>query len=198
MTLFLSYLARGASNVTALKLRRDGMFFKMLLSIAAFALLLTHSTPSAADCTFAALCLEKTAKKNTNMQEINANRKAVAYKQGEIANFNYADIKIQCSSSGLESFARQFVDHAWNVGLITAGREFALTVDIEQISKNTAAPPKPITYLIAQVKRDAAGNTTVTGSLVKSDDALEHVRQAARLDAFAIVYCWMHSRPGSS
>lgn len=140
------------------------MFLRILLSIAAFGLLMTYSAPSAAECTFAALCLDKTAKKDTtNMQEIIANRKSVAYKQDEIANFNYADIKIQCSSSGLESFARQFVDRAWNIGLITAGREFALTVDIEQISRNTAAPPKPITYLIAQVKRDAAGNTTVTG-----------------------------------
>src|SRR5437762_4282690 len=114
------------------------MLLRILLSIAAFGLFMTHSAPSAAECTFAALCLEKTAKKDTNMQEIIANRKAVAYKQDEIANFNYADIKIQCSSSGLESFARQFVDRAWNIGLITAGREFALTVDIEQISKNTA------------------------------------------------------------
>jgi hypothetical protein len=144
------------------------MFSKKILSgrlwsIAAFALFATYSEPSLADCTFASLCLDKTEKNDTNMQAIIANRKAVLYKTNEVANFNYADIKIQCSSSGLESFARQFVDRAWNIGLITASREFALTVDIEQISKNTAAPPRPITYLIAQVKRDAAGNTTVTG-----------------------------------
>jgi hypothetical protein len=139
------------------------MISKGLLSAAAFALVVTYSAPSSADCTFASFCLDKTAKKDANMQQIIANRKAVLYKSNEVSNFNYADIKIECSSSGLESFARQFVDRAWNIGLITAGREFALTVDIEQISKNTAAAPKPITYLIAQVKRDAAGNTTVTG-----------------------------------
>jgi hypothetical protein len=139
------------------------MLPKGLLSAAVFILIVTHTAPSSAECTFSSLCLEKTAKKDTNMQEIIANRKAIPYKSNEVANFNYADIKIECSSSGLENFARQFVDRAWNIGLITAGREFALTVDIEQISKNTASPPKPITYLIAQVKRDAAGKTTVTG-----------------------------------
>jgi hypothetical protein len=138
---------------------------RYLLSAIALVLLIMHSTPSAAECSFDWLCLEKTAKatQNANMQDIISNRKAVLYKPGEIANFNYADIRIECASAGLEKFASQFIDRALNIRLITAGREFALTVDVEQVSKNTTSPPKAITYLIAQVKRDAAGNTTVTG-----------------------------------
>jgi hypothetical protein len=129
----------------------------------AIVVMATSSTASRADCTVSWLCLEKTPQKDTNMQAIVANRTVVAYKPDELKSLYYADLKIKCSSSELESFARQFVDKAWNAGLLTAGREFALTVDIEKIRGGDQAATALATYLIAQVKRDAGGNTTVTG-----------------------------------
>ncbi|MBB4257381.1 MULTISPECIES: hypothetical protein [unclassified Bradyrhizobium] len=140
----------------------------MFARIAAFVLLLiaisAFPTPSQAACNVPEwLCLDKTPRKDTNLQQIVADRSSVLYKPGEVADFSYADIKIDCNSAGLERFARQFVDRAWSVGLLSENREFALSVDIEQISRNSAEPPKPLTYLIAQIKRDAGGNTTVTG-----------------------------------
>lgn len=131
----------------------------LLLVVSIFA----YPTPSRAKCTVDWFCLDKTPQKNTNLQQIVADRSSVLYKPGETSDFSYADIKIDCGSAGLEQFARQFVDRAWSVGLISENREFALSVDLEQISRNAADPPKPITYLIAQIKRDAGGNTTVTG-----------------------------------
>ncbi len=136
--------------------------FRRFLLAAIVSLATTVPSACFAECTWQSLCLDKTAKDNTDMQVIIAGRKTIAYKSNEILNYNYADIKIACNSSGLASFAKQFVDRAWSIGLITAGREFALTVDVEQVSKSNPAP-KVVTYLIAQVKRDASGNTSVTG-----------------------------------
>ncbi len=121
------------------------------------------STAGHAECTFSWPCFDKTAPKPTTLQSIVADRTVVSYKPDERKNLYYADLKIACSSAGLEGFARQFVDKAWNAGLLTAGREFALTVDVEKIKGGDQAAAAIATYLIAQVKRDASGDTTVTG-----------------------------------
>lgn len=139
------------------------MFNLLRTAALAAVVMAASSTAGHAECTFNWPCFDKTASKPINMQSIVADRKAVAYKPDERKNFYYADLKIACSSSGLEGFARQFVDKAWNAGLLTAGREFALTVDVEKIKGGDQAATALATYLIAQVKRDASGDTTVTG-----------------------------------
>jgi hypothetical protein len=98
-----------------------------------------------------------------NMQSIVADRTAVKYQPDDLKNANYVDLTISCNAGGVEAFARQFVDRAWNAGLLSSDRELVLTADIERVLGGGQAPAAVTTYIVAQVKRAAAGDTTITG-----------------------------------
>lgn len=119
--------------------------------------------PRSNTCTFRFLCFDKSSNKTASLQQIITDRVSQHYKPGERRNFNYADLKIDCRSADIERFARQFVDRAWDAGLVSNDRELALTVDIEKITSGSSTSTALATYLIAQFKRDANSNLSVTG-----------------------------------
>jgi hypothetical protein len=118
--------------------------------------------PSRAECTFAWACLDKkSTTSNVDFQQMISSSKQTTY--ATTKDLYYVDLKIKCDAPGLVNFARRYVERAWNIGLARQDRDLALTVEIEKILGGGQAPVSMATYPIVQVKRDAAGNTDISG-----------------------------------
>ncbi|MGJ4927907.1 hypothetical protein ACQR1I_21885 [Bradyrhizobium sp. HKCCYLS2038] len=133
---------------------------KLILTLFFFSF---FASSARAECTFRWPCFDPkpSVVSSSNFQQMISRKKVEKF--ATIKSLYYADLKIDCKSTGLLQFARRFVEKSWNIGLIREDRDLALTVEVEKILGANQAPAAIATFPVLQVTKAAGQLTEVAG-----------------------------------